>query len=152
MTTERLNESYAVRSGRASVEVKADPLAVETDAGVLAAPIAAAIATAISTGIRAVGEAASAATVRARKGHGSASTRALNDTGRLAAGITVQRTGDSFAIVPPADRLNPADFRSPQAYQHVVDQLHALVPATADPFGDPAVEAAIGDALDEMLK
>jgi formylmethanofuran dehydrogenase subunit E len=138
MTT-RINESYEIHNGRVSVGVRAEPITVDTDdAG---DGVADAIATAIADGIRGV-----TATTKGK------SHRLFNDTGRLANGITVERSGDVYAIVPPPDRLNPDDFRSAEAYQHVIDQLHANVPATAEPLEVAAVEAAIAAALDRIVR
>jgi hypothetical protein len=140
-------KTTTIREGRVSVRVEMDELELaEPEAGT----IAEAIARAVGEGIANNSEQATAATVR-RRGGGNA--RYGYDTGTLARGIHAELQPDgSYAIMPPQGRLDPADFRSPAAYDEFRRRLAEAVPAIEQPLEGPAVEAAIAAELDRVVR
>jgi hypothetical protein len=156
---------------RVTIEFKSEPLGILTDERALAMTIAAAVAEDIRVGIRSIGAFAKAATQLARKraqkafaegerwarkryGGGrigdtppAQTMRDLNDSGRLARGITAMPTKDASTVVVnvPANRLN-----NPEVYAATWPKLKPVIDAAMK--GPRVVEAAKKVARDLVRK
>lgn len=106
----------------------------ELDAAKLTEPVAAAIRDAIAEGIRGITE-------TGRDGH-----RLFNRTGALVTGLHVERDGDAFAVVPPADHFQGANA------DVMLARLVDLVPVIADPSSAPRVATALEKSAGDMAK
>lgn len=154
MANERINDSYTVRRGGHSVEVRGEPIDHDLDERRLGEGPARAIRDAIVAGIRAIGAQAAPATIakRQRRSPPSSSTTLFNDTGHLADGMTVDASGEEWAIAAPPDRFGPAIAREPGRLEQMLIRLRELVPAIADPMADPRVRAAVERSVDVLLR
>jgi len=71
-------------------------------------------------------------------------SRPFNDTGKLVAGIRLEKHSDgSYSVMAPPDRLQDP---------RILTKLHEMVPVLDDPLAIPAVDAAIVKSLDDIVK
>lgn len=125
-----LNRSHRAGRGRVSIETKSETIEVETDPAELGRPVAETIRDAIESGIR-----NTSATNKAGK-------RSWNRTGRLASGLTVNRSGDAYEIKAPSDRLQDPKM---------IEQLAEDVPVIAEPLQSAAVKDQIAETARDMV-
>lgn len=157
-----LDETHSTKGRHASVEIRADPLEHDLDEVELGRGPAAAIREAIATGIKAIRQRASDATIRKREqaraalARGEAwavrryagrqpgqSDRLFNDSGTLAAGLTVQQRGKEWLVLAPANRGSDGEGFDGAEMARMQERLAELVPAIADPTSDARVREAI---------
>lgn len=163
-------------SSRYTVTIKADPVVINLSPKEMGRGPAEAIRQHISDGIKGIGVAAKPATILARrkaldayragapwalrrysggrtgpKPPDPTKGRAYNDSGRLADGIFVRGSGDSWTVNVPANRFDPDTFvGGREAMIRMVTRLQELVPGLGDPAAlmrDPAIREAIADTL-----
>lgn len=166
-----LDETHATKGRHASVEVKAEPLEHDFDEVELGRGPAQAIREAISTGIKAIRQRASAATIRKREqaraalARGEAwavkryagrqpgqSDRLFNDSGALADLRVIEQRGEFSIVTPPnRDTTAPRGFDG-GAFAAMLRRLVELVPAIADPTGDPKVKEAIEKSAERVVR
>lgn len=164
MTKVSILEPRRFDTATASVSIECEPIVHELDAGLLGLGPAQALAVAVSDGIRRIDARAAPATLRFRAtakrsfSRGAAwaqdryrglppnrSDRLFNDSGEMAS-LTVQRSGDMYAIAAPSNRGTATG----NGASTMPARLRAVVQVLRDPFSDVGLRAAI-DATSRVL-
>lgn len=171
-------ESRTRASGKQHVTISfsSTPILVHHDPLSLGKPVADAIAEAIRSGIRAISEVASKGTLAkretaarayargeawARKAYSGGrmgamppnqSSMAFNDSGRLAAGVTVNanKKEGGWTVNAAANRLLPSAFKDLATFQRMMQRLVELVPALENPLAHKDVVAAVSKTWRDM--
>jgi len=164
---------------RYTVEVQAEPLIHDFDPKKLGGVVAAAIAEELRRQVKAIGQRASEATLKARKAAAKAfsegkpwaqrafsggkigpmapnqSDKAFNDSGRLAASIVAQAKDDKWTINIASNRFDPTQLKDGElGVARVWRKLVELVPAfqnTALLFETDGVKEAVDQSLEAMI-